>query len=62
MILAGVCIVGAAVLMWLGNLDVAFVVAVLGICAWFLNYRMQMKKVIEAGRIQRNEGDDNNED
>ena len=42
--LAGCCIAAAAVLMVLGHFDGAFVVAVLGMVAWFLNYRAQVTK------------------
>jgi hypothetical protein len=42
--IAGCCIVGAAVLMVLGHFDGAFVVAVVGMIAWFLNYRAQIQK------------------
>lgn len=40
--LAGCCIAVAAVLMVLGHFDGAFVVAVVGMVAWFLNYRAQV--------------------
>ena len=46
--LAGVCIVGAAALMILGHFDGAFVVAVVGMIAWFLNYRAQVRKSLDA--------------
>jgi hypothetical protein len=46
--IAGCCIVGAAVLMILGHFDGAFVVAVLGMIAWFLNYRSQVKRTLDA--------------
>ena len=40
--LAGCCIAVAAVLMVLGHFDGAFVAAVVGMVAWFLNYRAQV--------------------
>jgi hypothetical protein len=43
LVIAGCCIVGAAILIILGHFDGAFVVAVLGMVAWFLNYRAQVK-------------------
>ena len=46
--IAGCCIVGAAALMLLGHFDGAFVIAVLGMVAWFLNYRLQVKRSLEA--------------
>jgi hypothetical protein len=36
----------------LGDFDRAFVIAVLGLVAWFLNYRAQMKQIIAAADIQ----------
>lgn len=38
----------AVVFMWRGNFDSAFVVAVLAIVAWFLNFRVQAKAATEA--------------
>jgi hypothetical protein len=46
LIVAGTCIAVAAVFLWRGDFDTAFVVAVLGMIAWFLNYRIQMKAII----------------
>jgi uncharacterized membrane protein YedE/YeeE len=46
--IAGFCIVGAAALMILGHFDGAFVIAVVGMIAWFLNYRAQVKQSLEA--------------
>ena len=46
--LAGCCIAIAAVLMVLGHFDGAFVVAVVGMVAWFLNYRAQVTASLEA--------------
>jgi hypothetical protein len=43
----------AVVFMWRGNFDIAFVAAVLGTCAWFLNYRAQAKAVIAALDAER---------
>ena len=47
LVIAGCCIVGAAVLMVLGHFDGAFVVAVLGMVAWFFNYRAQVKRSLD---------------
>jgi preprotein translocase subunit SecF len=54
MIVAGVCIVVAAFFLLRNDLNTAFVIAVLGLVAWFLNYRAQMKAVITAAEIQEN--------
>ena len=48
LVLAGCCIAAAAVLMVLGHFDVAFVVAVVGMIAWFLNYRAQVSKSLDS--------------
>ena len=44
LIAAGSCIVIAAVLLLLGQFNAAFVVAVLGLVSWFLNYRAQVSQ------------------
>ena len=46
--LAGCCIAVSATLMVLGRFDAAFVVAVIGMVAWFLNYRAQVTASLEA--------------
>ena len=46
--LAGCCIAAAAGLMVLGRFEGAFVVAVVGMVAWFLNYRAQVTASLEA--------------
>lgn len=69
MILAGICILAAVFFLLRGELNTAFVVAALGIMAWFLNYRVQMKAIIATvDREQSNEedygkdGEDSNDD
>jgi hypothetical protein len=57
MILAGVCIVVAAVFLLRRDLNTAFVIAALGLVAWFLNYRAQMKAIIAAADLQENSDD-----
>jgi hypothetical protein len=51
---AGVCILIAAALIWKREFDTAFIVAVGGVVAWFLNYRIQMKKIAAAAEAERN--------
>jgi hypothetical protein len=51
MILAGICIVAAGFFLLRRELSTAFVIAVLGLIAWFLNYRAQMKEVIAAADL-----------
>ncbi len=53
MIAAGICIIVAAVMMARGALSAAFVVAVLGMCAWALNYRTQVKESLATLNDQR---------
>lgn len=57
MILAGVCIVVAAVFLLRRDLNTAFVIAALGLVAWFLNYRAQMKAIVAAADLQENSDD-----
>jgi len=53
MIVAGLCIVVAAFFLLRGELNTAFVVAALGIVAWFLNYRIQMKAIVTAADMEQ---------
>jgi hypothetical protein len=46
LIVAVTLAMAAAVFVWRGNFDAAFVAAVLGIVAWFLNYRVHAKAAI----------------
>jgi len=48
LILAGACVAVAAVFLLRGDFDRAFVVAAVGMVAWFLNYRMQVKAALAA--------------
>jgi hypothetical protein len=43
---SGLCLVVAAVFLWRGHLDGAFVAASLGVVAWFLGLRMRLRKTI----------------
>lgn len=47
-IVAGALLLGAAVMLWRSNLSAAFVLATLGIVAWFLSYRTQLRAKIAA--------------
>lgn len=47
-IVAGVLLLAALVMLWRNNLSAAFVIATLGIVAWFLSYRTQMRAKIAA--------------
>ena len=64
MVTAGLCILIAAALIWKREFDTAFLVAVGGVVAWFLNYRIQMKKIVAAADAERDDSiteDDNDE-
>jgi hypothetical protein len=52
MLLAGACIVVAAFFLLRRDLDIAFVIAAIGMCAWFLNYRAQLKEITTAADIE----------
>ena len=43
-ILAGLLLIIAAVFLWRNNLSAAFVTAAAGACAWFLSYRVQLRR------------------
>ncbi len=51
MIVAAVAIVMAGVFLWRRDFDTAFVIAALGMVAWFLNYRAQMKEITAAADL-----------
>ena len=52
MIVAGVAIVVAGVFLWRRDFTTAFVIAALGMVAWFLNYRAQMKEITAAAELK----------
>lgn len=58
MILSGVCILAAAFFLLRGDLNTAFVIATLGFVAWFLNYRIQLKAIVEAADRERSDWED----
>lgn len=52
-----VCLIVAGLLLHRRNFDAAFVLAVLGVVAWFLNYRAQIRGTIpEETGTTREEG------
>ncbi len=61
MIVAGVCIVVAAVFLLRRDLNTAFVIAAVGLVAWFLNYRAQMKAVVTAADLEESSNTDDEE-
>ena len=56
-ILSGVLLLTALVLLWRNNFSVAFVIATLGVVAWFLSYRTQLRaKIVGAeAPIEKND-------
>jgi hypothetical protein len=65
LIIAGIAIAVAGVLLWFGDFTSAFVVAAIGLVAWFLNYRIQMKEVFAAADLEQEkkvESEELNED
>jgi hypothetical protein len=65
LIVAGGCVALAAVFLLQGDFDRAFVVAAVGMVAWFLNYRMQVKErlaAIDAAEEENLEVNDLHED
>lgn len=64
MIVSGACILVAAGFFLLGQFDSAFVTAVIGMVAWFLNYRMQIKASLTSADSEADEskGEDLDED
>ena len=52
MILAGVAIVVAGIFLWRRDFNTAFIIAALGMVAWFLNYRAQMKEIVKAANVE----------
>ena len=51
LILAGIGIVVAAFFLWRHDFDKAFVIAALGMVAWLLNYRAQMKEIVAVAEL-----------
>lgn len=44
MFIAGICLVAAAIALWRQQLNAAFVIATIGVMAWFLRYRGDLKE------------------
>jgi hypothetical protein len=56
--LSGILLVLAAAFVWRNNYSAAFVIAALSACAWFLNYRAQLKAKLSEDDVT---GDDQDE-
>ena len=44
LVIAGICLVAAAIAFWRQQLSTAFVIATIGVLAWFLRYRIDLKE------------------
>lgn len=62
MVLSGVGIVIAGIFLWRREFDRAFIAAALGMVAWFLNYRAQMRAITAAAEDEANERNKGDED
>lgn len=62
MILAGVGVVIAAVFVFRGDYDKAFVAAAAGAVCWFLNYRQQLRATLPNEDEDENQDDDEDEE
>lgn len=61
MMVAAAAAIVAAVFLWRRDFDTAFVVAAVGAVAWFLNYRVQVRRsdvAAEAERAFQSENED----
>jgi len=47
MVIAGLCVVSAGAFLLQRDFEKAFIVAVAGAIAWFLNYRVQMREIVD---------------
>jgi hypothetical protein len=53
--LAFMCVLAAAVCLWFGHFDAAFVIATIGALAWFLNFRVSAKEVVREANEEHEE-------
>jgi hypothetical protein len=57
-ILSGLLLLVALVFLWRNNLSTAFVMATLGVVAWFLSYRAQLRAKLAAAEPPIKRDDD----
>jgi hypothetical protein len=63
MIVSGLCIVIAMLFMLRRDFNTAFIVAIMGVVAWFWNYRMEMKRIaVAADAARAREAEEENEE
>jgi hypothetical protein len=61
-ILSGLLLLVALVFLWRNNLSAAFVIATLGVVAWFLSYRAQLRAKIVATEAANDKDNDLDEE
>ncbi len=65
-VVACLCALAAGVLLWRGNVDMAFVTGVLGLLAWFLSLRIRLSAANpaedKASKLENNAIGDQDED
>jgi hypothetical protein len=61
-VLAFVLLIVAAVALWLGKTDAAFVLGTLGVVSWFLGLRSRLKQTQSALEATERSDDDSDED
>ena len=55
-VVSGLLLLVAVVFLWRNNLSAAFVIATLGVAAWFLSYRAQLRaKITAEAPLERDE-------
>jgi len=63
MVIAVICLVAAAIALWRQQLNTAFVLATVGVLAWFLRYRSELKKSLsDDDSLPTNEGETDSTD
>ena len=61
-LLSGLLLLVALFLLWRNNLSAAFVIATLGVAAWFLSYRAQLRAKIVAAETPTENDNEIDED
>jgi hypothetical protein len=61
-ILSGLLLLTALVLLWRNNFSAAFIMATLGVAAWFLSYRAQLRAKIATAEAPIEGNDEIDED
>jgi hypothetical protein len=60
-ILSGLLLLTALIFLWRNNLSAAFVIATLGVVAWFLSYRAQLRsKMVPLPPVKDDDDTDEN--